>query len=109
MRNSISNLTEHNSLDELKLLEIMMNAIATEEISSKIGTGMNIVSKLLSVASLIPGVNVAVGAGSLTLDYLNSQRKDLSPHCLSLLPEVQKNLSKYRLEKRYNQLKEIHA
>ena len=103
------NLSKFNKsdLDELSLLESMMNAINTSEISGKIGSGLNVTSKLLSFASLVPVVGTPAGVGSLMTDFLNKKREDYSPNWWSLFPEIEKALTKYRIEQRYNELKKI--
>ena len=104
MRRNLSKaeITEH---DELLLLETMMNAINTSDISSKIGTGLNATSKLLSIASLVPGIGTITGVGSLMTDYINQKRDDASPKWWSLFPEINNALTKYRIETRYKELK----
>jgi hypothetical protein len=96
--------TFNEKFDESQFLETLMHIINTSSLSNKIGAGLNVSSKLLSIASLFPVVGTVTGIGGLTTDYLgNSMIKNPKNQWWALYPEIEKALTKYRIEKKYNE------
>lgn len=105
-REYVSDLPNGN-LDEVKLYEAMMDAINCDALTEKISGAFDLTSKVTNYGSFIPFVGTVTSIIGLGADAASDYAKSESEKnkWWLLAPEVSKQLTKKRIETKFNKIK----